>query len=289
MCLITCSRTSVLTEEQRKESHRRYRIQKLRKQMMIIESNYKLNDSNDRKYCLQLQQLQDNNDQNHTHYLFTKLIYKWTSTTLQRNKQDDLFIIQEQNIVHTDLLRLYKLKFIRNLIKKITSVLHQVYIQPDEIFTMKIIEIRQDDEYDHNYYNLLFRFLPLNFNHAQIIIICLLFLILGYLVGLTRGRSNHMMKTRSGMGHHVDDSTLMTSAVGIEMEGEGELPRKATLFYSSLLIKYLVWWSMLFYIFMYKNILLRYNISLPSFIVTLYVCYHLCDHYVFYFLLLLSL
>jgi hypothetical protein len=106
-------------------------------------------------------------------------------------------------------------------------------------------------------------------------------MVIGYYVGMTR--SNRMMMTTVG---------LEEVEVVVEVEEVKESPlsnRRRVLFYSSLLIKYIVWWAMMFYIFMYKNILLRYNINLPFFTVILYICYCLCDHYVFYFLLLLSL
>jgi hypothetical protein len=236
--------------------------------MLIIENTYKLNESNDSRYCLQLQLL--DNSIHYTH-VFAKLIYKWTS--LQRSKQDDLIhIISEQNIANVDLMRQFKLRFIRNLIKKITPVLNQVNIQPEEVFTLKIIEIRQDNNNNHYFFPF-----PLNYDFTSCVTIACLCMVIGYYVGMTR--SNRMMMTT------VD----IDEVVEVEVEGSPLSNRRRVFFYSSLLIKYIVWWAMMFYIFMYKNILLRYNITLPFFTVILYICYCLCDHYVFYFLLLLSL
>lgn len=224
--------------------------------MMIIESNYKLNENNDNRYCLQLQHILDNINNNTTnHHLFMKLIYKWTYQ--HRNKHDELLlhIETEQNIANFDLIRLYKLRFIRSLIKKITPVLNQVNIQPEEVFTMKIVEIRQDNNNYHHFFPFLF-----NFDHlTSYVIIACLCMAIGYYVGMARSNS---MSPRT----------------------------RRTIFYSSssLLIKYIVWWAMMFYIFIYKNVLVRYNITLPFFIMILYICYCLCDHYILYFLLLLS-
>lgn len=262
-CILSPAQGHVFfNEHQRKDAHRRYRVLKLRRQMLIIESTYKLNESNDNRYCLQLQLL--DHSIHYTH-VFAKLIYKWTS--LQRSKYDDLLhMVSEQNIVNADLMRQYKLRFIRSLIKKITPVLNQVNIQPEEVFTLKIIEIRQDNNNNHHLFPI-----PLNYDLTSCMTIACLCMAIGYYVGMTR--SNRMMMT----------------AVDIEEEEEVSPRRRRVFFYSSLLIKYIVWWAMMFYIFMYKNVLLRYNITLPFFTVILYVCYCLCDHYVFYFLLLLSL
>lgn len=239
----------------------------------MIESNYKLNEYNDNKYCYQLQLLDNNNNniQHYTNNLFSKLIYKWTNSQ-RNNKYDDLLflhdVISEENLANDDLRRLYKLRFIRILIKKITPILNQVTIQPEEVFTMKIIEIRQDN--NNNYYN----FFPFPFNFdltCCMIIACCLCIVMGYYIGVSISRSNSMMKTRNTVGYMKEDRRVVSSSS------------------SSILIKYIVWWLMMFYIFIYKNILLRYNITLPFFTVIVYVCYCLCDHYAFYFLLLLSL